>query len=308
MDSDAVQRMRILLLGKAGQVGWELQRSLATVGDLIVSDQQELDLEKPDDVRRWVRRYEPDVIVNAAAYTAVDQAESEPERAQRVNAEAVGLLAEEADRLDAWLVHYSTDYVFDGEKTAPYEEDDPAHPLSVYGRTKFEGEERIRARHAKHFIFRTSWVYAARGHNFVKTILRLAREKEQLNVVADQHGAPTSAELIADITALALHRIGQPERPPGLAGTYHLVAQGETSWHGYAQYVLSVAKECGVSLKAGAEDVHPIPTGAYPLPAKRPRNSRLNPAKLIRTFGVHLPDWQNPVRRVIQEVAERGAM
>jgi len=300
--------MKILLLGIEGQVGWELQRALSTVGDLIAPEQHELDLEHLDDVRRWVRRYEPGVIVNAAAYTAVDRAESEPEKARRINAEAVGLLAEEANRLNAWLVHYSTDYIFDGEKTSPYEEDDPANPLSVYGRTKFEGEERVRKQHAKHLIFRTSWVYAARGKNFIKTILRLAKEKERLEIIADQYGAPTSAELIADITALALHRVGQTEGPSGLAGTYHLVAQGETSWHGYAQYVVKTAKDIGVSLKAGPEEVYPIPTEAYPLPAKRPLNSRLSVSKLTRTFRVRLPDWRDHVRRVVRELTERGAL
>ena len=299
--------MKILLFGKEGQVGWELHRALSTVGELVASDRQELDLEHLDEVRRWVRRHEPDIIVNAAAYTAVDRAEAEPEKAHRINAEAVGLLAEEANRLNAWLVHYSTDYIFNGEKTAPYEEDDSANPLSVYGRTKFEGEERIRQRQAKHLIFRTSWVYAARGNNFVKTILRLAKDKERLNVIADQQGAPTSAELIADVTAFALHRIGQMESPTGVAGTYHLAAQGETSWHGYAQYILNVAKDSGVSLKAGPGEVHPIPTEAYPLPARRPRNSRLSVSKLTRIFRVHLPDWRDHVRRVVQELADRGA-
>lgn len=299
--------MKILLLGKEGQVGWELHRVLSTMGDLVASEQHELDLEYLDGVRRWVRQHAPDIIVNAAAYTAVDRAESEPEKAHRINAEAVGLIAEEAHRLNAWLVHYSTDYIFDGEKTSPYEEDDPANPLSVYGRTKFEGEERIREQHAKHMIFRTSWVYTARGKNFIKTILRLAKEKERLEIIADQHGAPTSAELIADVTALALHRVGHMESSTGVAGTYHLVAQGETSWHGYAQYVLNVAREVGVSLKAAPEEVYPIPTEAYPLPAKRPLNSRLSASKLTRTFRVHLPDWRDHVRRVIQELTDRGA-
>ena len=300
--------MKILLLGKEGQVGWELHRALSTVGDLVAPEQQELDLEDLDDVRRWVRQHAPDIIVNAAAYTAVDRAESEPEKAYRINAEAVGLLAEEANRLNAWLVHYSTDYIFDGEKTSPYEEDDPANPLSVYGRTKLEGEERIREQHAKHLIFRTSWVYTARGKNFVKTILRLAKEKERLEIIADQHGAPTSAELIADVTALALHRVGHMESSTAVGGTYHLVAQGETSWHGYAQYVVKTAKDIGVSLKAGPDEVHPIPTEAYPLPAKRPRNSRLNVSKLTRIFRVHVPDWRDHVRRVIQELTDRGAL
>ena len=300
--------MKILLFGKEGQVGWELQRSLLTVGNLIASEQHELDLENPDDVRGWVRRHEPDIIVNAAAYTAVDQAESEPEKAHRINAEAVGVLAEEANRLNAWLVHYSTDYVFDGEKTTPYDEGDAANPLSIYGRTKLEGEELLRARHAKHMIFRTSWVYAARGKNFAKTMLRLAKEREKLSVIADQHGAPTSAELIADVTALALHRALQNRGHRDLAGTYHLVARGETSWHSYAQYVVTVARERGIMLKTTPEEIYPIQTEAYPLPAKRPRNSRLNVSKLTNTFGVHLPDWRKHVRRLIEELASQGGL
>jgi dTDP-4-dehydrorhamnose reductase len=300
--------MKILLFGKEGQVGWELQRSLTTVGDLIASELYELDLERPDDVRRWVRRHEPDIIVNAAAYTAVDQAESEPEKAHRINADAVAVLAEEANRLNAWLVHYSTDYVFDGEKATPYEEGDAANPLSVYGRTKFEGEERIRHCHAKHMIFRTSWVYAALGKNFAKTMLRLAKERDTVSVIADQYGAPTSAELIADVTALALHRAVLTGSDTDLAGTYHLVARGETSWHGYAQYVLTVARERGVMLKTAPEAVYAIQTEDYPLPAKRPHNSRLNASKLTDRYGVHLPDWRIHVRRLIDELAAHGGL
>jgi dTDP-4-dehydrorhamnose reductase len=300
--------MKILLVGKEGQVGWELQRSLSTVGDLVASEQHELDLECLDDVRRWVHRHKPDIIVNAAAYTAVDQAESEPDKAQRINAEAVGVLAEEANRLNAWLVHYSTDYVFDGEKNAPYDEGDLPNPLSVYGRTKLEGEVRIRDRHVKHMIFRTSWVFAARGNNFAKTMLRLAKERETLSVIADQHGAPTSAELIADVTALALHQAVQNRNHADVAGTYHLVAQGETTWHGYAQYVLTLARERGIMLKTAPEEVYPIKTEAYPLPAKRPHNSRLNVSKLTSTFRVHLPDWRHHVRRLIEEMASQGGI
>jgi dTDP-4-dehydrorhamnose reductase len=238
----------------------------------------------------------------------VDKAESEPEKAHAINAEAVSVLADEANRLDAWLVHYSTDYIFDGEKATAYEEDDLPNPLSVYGRTKWQGEQAIRERHAKHLIFRTSWVYTARGSNFVKTILRLAKEREKLSVVADQFGAPTSAELLADMTALALHQISRDERPAALAGTYHLVAQGETTWHAYARYVVKTAKECGVVVKAGPEEILPISTEAYVLPARRPRNSRLSTAKLSRTFGVQLPDWQDHVRRAIEELTSRGTV
>lgn len=300
--------MKILLLGKEGQVGWELQRSLAGFGDLIATEQDEVDFERPENVRGWIQRHRPDVIVNAAAYTAVDQAESEPDKARRINADAVGVLAEEADRLNAWLVHYSTDYVFDGTKSGPYDEQDAAHPLSVYGRTKWEGEEMLRARHAKHLIFRTSWVYAARGKNFAKTMIRLAKEKETLSVIADQWGAPTSAELLADVTALTLYRIrnaGQGER---FAGTYHLVAGGETNWHQYARFVLTLAKERGVALKASPEAIEPIPTEAYPLPAKRPKNSRLNAEKVRSTFDICLPDWRYHVRRCLDELTTQGTL
>ena len=219
--------MKTLLLGKNGQVGWELQRSLAPLGELIAYGSAQLDITDREALRRIVHEARPDMIVNAAAYTAVDKAESEPERARQVNAEAVETLAEEAARLGAWLVHYSTDYVFDGTKQGPYFEDDATQPLSVYGKTKLDGEQAIRARHDLHLIFRTSWVYAARGGNFPKTMLRLARERPGLKIVADQHGAPTSAELLADITALALHQIrSEPDDAHPLAGTYHVVAAG----------------------------------------------------------------------------------
>jgi len=300
--------MKILLFGKEGQVGWELQRSLLTVGDIIASEQHELDFENPDDVRGWVRRHAPDIIVNAAAYTAVDQAETEPEKARRINADAVGVLAEEAKRLNAWLVHYSTDYVFDGEKNGPYLEDDRPNPLSVYGRTKLEGEVRVRDCHAKHLIFRTSWVFAARGKNFAKTMLRLAKEREKLTVIADQHGAPTSAELLADVTALALHRVILNQQCSDLSGTYHLVAGGETNWHDYARYVISVAREKGMALKTAPEHIYPIKTEEYPLPAKRPKNSRLSVSKITGAFGVQLPDWHHQVRRLIDELTSQGGL
>lgn len=300
--------MKILLPGKDGQVGWELQRSLSTVGDIVATEQHELDFENLDGLREWIRRHQPEIIVNAAAYTAVDQAESEPDKAHRINAEAVGVLAEEARRINAWQVHYSTDYVFDGEKNGPYEEGDFPNPLFVYGKTKLEGEARVRDRHAKHMIFRTSWVYAAHGNNFSKTILRLAKEREKLRVIADQYGAPTSAELIADVTALALHRAVRNGSRTDLAGTYHLVARGETSWHGYAKYVVTVARERGIMLKTTPEEIYPIQTDAYPLPAKRPRNSRLSASKLTNVFGVRLPDWRNHVRRLIDELASQGGL
>ncbi|PWB60047.1 MAG: dTDP-4-dehydrorhamnose reductase [Nitrosomonadales bacterium] len=299
--------MKILLLGKDGQVGWELQRSLAPLGEVIAMGRQEANLEDLDSLRASIRRHRPDIIVNAAAHTAVDKAESEPEKAHRINAEAMGVMAEEASQLNAWLVHYSTDYVFDGEETAPYSEDDQTNPLSVYGRTKLEGEQLIRKRHARHLIFRTSWVYAARGGNFAKTMLRLAKERDELKVIADQHGAPTSAEFIADVTALVLYRIRQ-EAGVALAGTYHLVASGETTWHGYAQYVLELAEAKGDILKTSPANVQPIPTEAYPLPAARPKNSRLNTCKLANTFNLHIPDWRYHVQRLMDELVMQGAI
>jgi dTDP-4-dehydrorhamnose reductase len=297
--------MKILLLGKEGQVGWELQRSLAPLGELIACGRAEADLADLAALRQLVRQVQPTVIVNAAAYTAVDKAESEPQAAQVINAEAVGVLAEEAQRLEAWLVHYSTDYVFDGQQAAPYGEDDAPHPLSAYGRTKLAGEELIREAQVKHLIVRTSWVYAARGANFAKTMLRLAQERDTLRVIADQHGAPTSAELIADVTALMLHRLHGQADASALSGTYHLTASGSTSWHGYAQYVLELAHAQGMALKAGPAAVQPIPTTAYPLPAVRPQNSQLNTTKLSHTFGLQLPDWRHHVRRLLAQLAPR---
>jgi dTDP-4-dehydrorhamnose reductase len=299
--------MKILLIGKEGQVGWELQRSLSSLGNLVATEQYELDFENIDGVRDWIRRIHPDVIVNAAAYTAVDQAELQPDKARRINAEAVGVLAEEANRLNSWLVHYSTDYIFDGTQFGSYVEEDVARPLSVYGRTKWEGEEALRARHAKHLIFRTSWVFASRGKNFVRTILRLAKEKAELKVISDQWGAPTGAELLADVTALALHRVIH-DRQSDVYGTYHLVATGETNWYEYARYVLTLAIKRGAKLKGAPETVTPIPTEAYPLPAKRPTNSRLNVTKLTETFGLQLPDWRFHVGRCVDELAEQGGL
>lgn len=300
--------MKILLLGKEGQVGWELQRSLSTLGDLVATEQCDLDFERSDSVREWIRRHQPAVIVNAAAYTAVDQAESEPEKVRRINAEAVGVLAEEASRINAWLVHYSTDYVFDGMKSSPYLENDEARPLSVYGRTKWEGEEALRIRNPKHLIFRTSWVFASRGKNFARTIVRLAKEKETLSVIADQWGAPTGAELLADVTAVALYRALSVDQNERFSGTYHLVAAGETNWHKYAQYVLTLAHQHGVALKTMPEAVVPILTEAYPVQAQRPLNSRLDVSKVTKTFGIHLPDWRIHVRRCLDELAAQGAL
>ncbi len=296
--------MNILLLGANGQVGWELQRSLAPLGNLVACGRADADLSDLDRLRNVVRGARPDVIVNAAAYTAVDKAESEPELAKRVNATAVGVLAEEIARTRGLLVHYSTDYVFDGKKAAAYVETDAANPISCYGRSKFEGEEAIRAAGARHLIFRTSWVYAPRGKNFPRTILNLARTRPSLTVVADQIGAPTSAELIADVTALALTRLGQA---PDLAGTYHLTAAGATNWHAYAQLLLHLAAGKGYALRATPDAVQPIATADYPTPAKRIANSRLATDKLRTAFGLTLPSWDAGLVRFLEELPHESA-
>lgn len=299
--------MKILLLGKDGQLGWELQRALAPLGEVHAYGRAGADLGDPESLRALVRELRPGVIVNAAAYTAVDKAESDQDLAQRVNALAPGVLAEEAQALGAWLVHYSTDYVFDGSKDGAWVETDPTNPLSVYGRTKYEGEERIRASDARHLILRTSWVFAPRGGNFARTMLRLAKEREQLSVVADQFGAPTGAELLADATALALHRIALlDDGAAPLSGTYHLAASGETSWHAYARHVLEQARGHGAVLKAGPDQVLPIPASAFPAPAPRPANSRLDCSKFCASFGLRLPDWRDHVNRLVAELAAQG--
>jgi len=297
--------MKILLFGKNGQVGWELQRSLAPLGELVALDRHDRnfcgDLANPEGLRDTVRQIRPDVIVNAAAYTAVDKAENDAEAAHTVNAQAPGVLAEAAQALGAWLVHYSTDYVFDGSGSKPWAEEDTTGPLSAYGRTKLEGEQRIAARCAQHLILRTSWVYAARGANFAKTMLRLAGEREQLTVINDQFGAPTGADLLADVTAHMLRRL--PEAGSArLAGIYHAAAAGETSWHGYAGFVIDSARAAGMALKASSATVAPVPTTAFPTPAVRPHNSRLNTARLQNTFGLQLPAWQGGVKRLLAEI------
>jgi dTDP-4-dehydrorhamnose reductase len=291
--------MKILLLGKNGQVGWELQRSLAPLGELVALDFPEADFSQPESLRAIVQRVQPAVIVNAAAHTAVDRAESEPELARALNATAPGVLAEEALALGAWLVHYSTDYVFDGSGDAPRNEDAPAAPLSVYGRTKLEGEQRVRASGCRHLILRTSWVYAARGGNFAKTMLKLAAERERLTVVADQFGAPTGAELLADVT---VHALRTALRDASVSGTYHAVAAGETTWHAYARLVIEWARARGHAVKVAPEAIEPVPSSAFPTPAQRPRNSRLDTTKLQRTFGLVMPPWQQGVERMLAEV------
>ena len=298
--------MKILLLGKNGQVGWELQRSLAPLGEVIALDRSGSDglcgdLADLDGLVATVRKLVPDVIVNAAAYTAVDKAESEEALAALINGEAPGVLAHEAAALGAWLVHYSTDYVFDGSGSQRWETDAPTGPLSSYGRSKLAGEDAIRASGAKALVVRTSWVYAARGHNFAKTMLRLATERDSLNVVADQFGAPTGAELIADVTALMLAQVLCTKDSSDLTGIYHLTAAGETSWHGFARYVLQHAEQNGVTLKVSSEQLGAITTEAYPLPAPRPRNSRLALGKLEHAFQLKMPSWEQGVQRMLDE-------
>ncbi|GLT24061.1 NAD(P)-dependent oxidoreductase [Zoogloea oryzae] len=296
--------MKILLLGKNGQVGWELQRSLAPLGEVIALDHDGApglsgDFAQPESLAATVRDVAPDLIVNAAAHTAVDKAESEPELARAINALAPGVLAREAAALGALLVHYSTDYVFDGSGNAPWVEDAPTGPLSVYGATKREGEQLIRDSGCRHLIFRTSWVYAARGGNFAKTMLKLAAERDALTIIDDQHGAPTGAELLADVTA---HAARMTLVSPDLAGTYHLAAGGETTWHGYARHVIEFARARGVAIKVAPDAIRPVPTSAFPTPAKRPANSRLDTRKLQQAFGLVLPPWQSGVERMLNEI------
>jgi dTDP-4-dehydrorhamnose reductase len=299
--------MKILLLGQNGQVGWELQRALAPLGEVVGCDLDSpgdlrADFSQPEALRALVRRVRPDAIVNAAAHTAVDKAESEPELARTINATAPGVLAQEAAALGAWLLHYSTDYVFDGSGTQPRDEDDPTGPLSIYGRTKLEGEQAIRASGCRHLILRTSWVYAARGGNFVRTMLRLAAERDELKVIDDQIGAPTGADLLADATA---HAWRAAMAQPDLAGTYHCVAGGETSWHGYARFVIEWARAQGQPIRVAPGAIQAVPTTAFPTPARRPLNSRLSTARLQRAFGLQLPHWQTGVERLLHEVLGR---
>ncbi|MBI2769627.1 MAG: dTDP-4-dehydrorhamnose reductase [Burkholderiales bacterium] len=294
--------MKFLLFGKGGQVGWELQRSLAPLGEIVALDFDSTglcgDFTNLEGLAATVAQVRPDVVVNAAAHTAVDKAESEPELARTLNALAPGVLAQAAAKLGAWMVHYSTDYVFDGSGDRPWKEGDLTAPLNVYGQTKLEGEQLVAQGNPRHLILRTSWVYAARGGNFAKTMLRLAKERETLTVINDQFGAPTGAELLADVTAHALRAaMARPE----LAGLYHTVAGGETSWHGYARFVVEHAARAGVALKTTADGVQPVPTTAFPTPAKRPQNSRLDTSRLQAAFGLRLPPWQDGVARMLTE-------
>ncbi|MDC0727744.1 dTDP-4-dehydrorhamnose reductase [Phytobacter diazotrophicus] len=296
--------MKILLIGKNGQVGWELQRSLSTLGELVAVDffDTELcgDLTKPEGIAQTIRAVQPDVVVNAAAHTAVDKAESEKELAQQLNASSVEVIAKETAVLGALLIHYSTDYVFNGQGEHYRSEEEQPEPLNVYGESKLAGEIAIATHNSRHLIFRTSWVYATRGTNFAKTMLRLAKEKEQLSIINDQHGAPTGAELLADCTAIAIRAAIQDTT---LYGTYHLVASGETTWYEYAQHVFALARQKGESLII--KDVSGVPTSSYPTPAKRPLNSRLSNEKFQRAFNVVLPDWKVGVERVVTEILQK---
>ncbi|WP_215846274.1 dTDP-4-dehydrorhamnose reductase [Candidatus Pantoea bituminis] len=295
--------MDILLFGKNGQVGWELQRALAPLGNLIALDRHSADycgdFENPQGIAETVRKLKPTVIVNATAYTAVDKAESDKEKAQLVNATAVEFLAKAAEECGALLVHYSTDYVFNGSGDKPWNEDDATEPMNVYGETKRQGEQAIARNMSKYLIFRTSWVYAARGNNFAKTMIRLAKDRETLSVINDQFGAPTGADLLADSTA---HAIRVALVKPEVSGLYHLIASGTTTWFEYAGMVIAQARAKGVELQV--QTINPVETAAFPTPAKRPNNSRLNTTKFRETFGLVLPEWEVGVTRLIDELYE----
>ncbi|WP_270792970.1 dTDP-4-dehydrorhamnose reductase [Aeromonas sp. QDB21] len=292
--------MHILLFGKNGQVGWELQRSLAPLGQVTAVDFDSTDycgdFSNPADVAETVRLVKPDVVVNAAAHTLVDKAESERAFAELLNATSVAAIAKEAEALGAWLVHYSTDYVFDGSGERPWLETDATAPLNVYGETKLAGEQAA-ALCSHHLIFRTSWVYAARGANFAKTMLRFGKERSEMSVINDQFGAPTGAELLADCTA---HAIRTAQAKPEVAGLYHLIASGTTTWFDYAQLVFAKARAAGVEL--AVTQVNAVPTSAFSTPAKRPHNSRLDTTKFQHTFNLHLPDWTVGVERMLTEI------
>ncbi len=290
----------ILITGANGQVGWELQRTLASFGRIIAIDREQLDLCQPDAIRQFVRECQPDIIINPAAYTAVDKAESEPDLAMAVNGVAPGIFAEEAKKLGALLVHYSTDYVFDGSKPTPYSETDAPNPQSVYGKTKLAGDEAINASGCKHLILRTSWVYGVHGANFVQTVLRLARERSELRIVADQFGAPTWAHLLANSTALILQRWQHQNFDSSLSGVYHLTAGGRTNWHQYAEEIVRLARQYDEALNQKPLTIQPIATHEYPLPAKRPANSVLSTDKIKQAFNLRLPEWQDDLAECVR--------
>ncbi len=296
---------RILITGRNGQVGWELQRIFAASSEVIAIDAEDMDLADPEAIRRFVRDARPDIIINPAAYTAVDKAESESDLAMAINGIAPGILAEEALKLGATLVHYSTDYVFDGDKSAPYTEDDTPNPQSVYGNTKFAGEQAIRASGCRHLILRTSWVFGVHGSNFIKTMLRLAKDRDELRIVSDQFGAPTWARDLAGATMNALIAWEMSEWSDELGGLYHLTAAGRTNWHQYAEEVVRLARQYDTALAAKPLNIHPIATHEYPLPAKRPANSVLANDKIRETFGIVLPPWQDSLSECIRLIYEQ---
>ncbi|MBT4668152.1 MAG: dTDP-4-dehydrorhamnose reductase [Candidatus Ruthia sp.] len=291
--------MKILLLGANGQVGTELQRTLLVLGELKSCTRAQANLEDLQGLRSLIQDYQPNIIVNAAAYTAVDQAESDKDKAELVNTDAVGVMAHEAKDLDAWLIHYSTDYVFDGEKLNAYVESDPTSPINIYGNTKCKGEELITSSGCKHLIFRTSWVYGSHGNNFAKTMIRLFQEKDELSVVNDQIGVPTSAELIADVTSACLMQSLQKDTD--LSGVYHLAPNGNTSWYGFAEYLCEKGKFIVDGMSNCSVGLSPIATLQYPTPAKRPENSLLNTNKISQAFGVFMPMWQVHVDRFLNQ-------
>lgn len=296
---------RFLITGCNGQVGFELQRTLVPMGEVIALDRQGMNLVDPNSIRQAIQTYRPEVIVNAAAYTAVDQAESDRETAHAVNGIAPGIIGEEAKKLGALVIHYSTDYVYDGSKIGPYLETDATHPLGVYGQTKLAGELGLAESGAQYLIFRTSWVFGVHGSNFLKTILRLASERDELKIVADQFGAPTSAGLIAEVTAQILGSYrSDSNRDAFPLGTYHLAAAGTTSWHEYARYVVEQVSAAGLNLRATPESIHPIPAAAYPMPAPRPMNSALDTRQLCNRFRLELPPWQKGVNAVLQSLIQ----
>lgn len=297
--------MKILLTGRNGQVGWELARSLMPLGEVIALDRTQCDLSHPETISSVIQAIKPDVIVNAAAYTAVDKAEEEEELATTINGTSVGIIAEEARKLNALLIHYSTDYVFDGTKPEPYTEEDIPSPINAYGRSKLAGEKAIVESGCDYLILRSSWVYAARGKNFLKTMLRLAQEREELCIVADQHGAPTWARNIADVTAHVL-AAAQHERQGGefASGTYHLCASGKTTWHGFASAIIERARKLAPTDSIKTERVLPIATEDYPLPAPRPANSQMDSSSLSTRFKLTMPGWQQAMELCIDEVLE----
>lgn len=292
--------MKTLLTGKNGQVGFELNKKLGVLGEVIATDRQELDLTNLNAIETFIDNLKPDIIINPAAYTAVDKAESEPEMAYQINVTAPEILAQKAAELDIPLVHFSTDYVFDGLKKEPYTETDQTNPQSVYGKTKCQGEERVR-KHNKHIILRTSWVFGNHGNNFLKTILRLIQETESLSIVSDQWGSPASASMLSDVTFNIVDTVLKNKNFKDF-GTYHVTSEGKINWHGYASLVVSEAIALGCKVKCAPDHIHSILTSEYPAAAKRPLNSRLNTDKLKKTFMLELPDWESEVKRVLREV------